>query len=137
MFASAPVFGGFSVDDISRALDFYGRVLGLDVAEVPLGVAGPAGAAVPTGMEIRSGGRRVALVYPRPGHVPATFTVLNILVPDIDAAVDLLTARGVRLEHYEVPRTDAKGIHRDPSVHPTAWLRDPAGNVVSLVESRA
>ena len=63
-----------------------------------------------------------------------TFTILNFIVPDIDRAVDELTARGVRFEHYEVPKTDARGIHRTPEAHPVAWFRDPAGNILSIVQ---
>jgi catechol 2,3-dioxygenase-like lactoylglutathione lyase family enzyme len=92
------------------------------------------GADVPAGLELRlSSGTRV-MVYPKPDHTPATFTILNFLVADIERAVDELTARGVRFEHYETPKTDAKGIHRTPEVHPTAWFRDPAGNILSIVE---
>ncbi len=74
------------------------------------------------------------MVYPKPDHVPATFTILNFLVDDIERAVDELTARGVRFERYDTPRTDAKGIHRTPEVRPVAWFRDPAGNILSIIE---
>ena len=107
--------------------------LGLDVADAPLGVEG---ADVPTGLEIRLGPDTKILVYPKPDHVPATFTILNFLVSDIERAVDELTARGVRFEHYESgPKTDAKGIHRTREVRPVAWFRDPAGNILSIIEA--
>jgi catechol 2,3-dioxygenase-like lactoylglutathione lyase family enzyme len=75
------------------------------------------------------------MVYPKPDHTPATFTILNFLVDDIERAVDELTARGVRFEQYESPKTDAKGIHRTPEVHPVAWFRDPAGNLLSMIQA--
>jgi catechol 2,3-dioxygenase-like lactoylglutathione lyase family enzyme len=132
MLQGAKAFSGFAVDDIPRARQFYGATLGLEVADAALGVAG---ADVPAGLEIHLGPGTRVLVYPKPDHTPATFTILNFLVADIDRAVDALTARGVRFEHYETgTRTDAKGIHRTPEVHPVAWFRDPAGNILSIVE---
>jgi hypothetical protein len=74
------------------------------------------------------------MVYPKPDRVPATFTILNFLVDGIERAVDALTARGIRFEHYETPKTDAKGIHRTPEVRPVAWFRDPAGNILSTIQ---
>jgi catechol 2,3-dioxygenase-like lactoylglutathione lyase family enzyme len=125
-------FSGFAVDDVGRAKDFYGDILGLDVADAPLAVDG---ADVPTGLEIRLGPENAVLVYPKADHEPATFTILNLVVDDIERAVDELSARGVKFEHYETPATDAKGIHRTPEVRPVAWFRDPAGNVLSLIEA--
>jgi catechol 2,3-dioxygenase-like lactoylglutathione lyase family enzyme len=116
---------------VPTAKEFYGTTLGLEVADAALGVEG---ADVPAGLELRLGPGTRVMVYPRPDHTPATFTILNFLVPDIERAVDELTARGVRFERYETPRTDAKGIHRTPEVHPVAWFRDPAGNILSLIE---
>jgi catechol 2,3-dioxygenase-like lactoylglutathione lyase family enzyme len=102
------------------------------VADAALGVDG---ADVPAGLELHLGPGTRILVYPKPDHTPATFTILNFLVDDIDRAVDALTARGVRFEHYQTdPKTDAKGIHRTPEVHPVAWFRDPAGNILSIIE---
>jgi catechol 2,3-dioxygenase-like lactoylglutathione lyase family enzyme len=132
MLKGAKAFSGFSVDDVARAKEFYGATLGLEVADAPLGVEG---ADVPTGLELHLGPGTRILVYPRPDHTPATFTILNFMVEDIERAVDELTARGVRFEHYEsAPMTDAKGIHRTPEVHPVAWFRDPAGNILSIIE---
>jgi len=102
------------------------------VADAPLGVEG---ADVPAGLELRLGSGARVLAYPKPDHQPASFTILNFLVEDIERAVDELTARGVRFERYDTgPRTDAKGIHRTPEVRPVAWFRDPAGNILSIIE---
>ena len=126
------VFSSFAVDDIERARTFYGEVLGLSVRDVELGIDG---ADVPRGLELPRGTDGRILIYPRAEHEPAEFTVINIVVEDVEAAVDDLIARGVTFEQYEVPKTDGKGIHRTPEVHPVAWLRDPAGNVISIVEA--
>ena len=125
------VFSGFAVDDLDEARNFYGEVLGLTIRDVELGVDG---ADVPGGLELGAGSDGRILIYPRPGHEPADFTVLNIVVEDIDAAVGDLTARGIFFEQYDMPKTDSRGIHRTPEVHPVAWFRDPAGNIVSIVE---
>ena len=131
MLKDAKAFSGFAVDDVPRAKEFYGTTLGLEVADAALGVEG---ADVPAGLEIHLGpGTRIG-IYPKPDHTPATFTILNFMVEDIERAVDALTARGVRFEHYEMPKTDAKGIHRAPEVHPVAWFRDPAGNILSIIQ---
>lgn len=126
------VFSGFAVDDIDAARAFYGNVLGLTVRDVELGVDG---ADVPGGLELPAGSDGRILIYPRIGHEPAEFTVLNLVVEDIEEVVDDLIARGVEFQQYEVPKTDEKGIHRTPEVHPVAWLRDPAGNILSIVEA--
>jgi predicted enzyme related to lactoylglutathione lyase len=131
MLTSAKAFFSFSVDDVGRAKEYYGTTLGLDVADTPLGVEGPI---VPSGLEIRFAGGMRVLIYPKPNHTPATFTILNFVIDDIELAVDELTARGVSFEHYTAPKTDAKGIHRTPEVQPIAWFRDPAGNILSLIE---
>jgi catechol 2,3-dioxygenase-like lactoylglutathione lyase family enzyme len=120
----SPAFSGFSVDDLDKARQFYEETLGLRIVEVP-----------EMGGLLRlhlSGGAEV-LVYAKPNHTPASFTVLNFPVPDVEQAVDQLTARGVRFEHYENPPTDAKGILRagGPLI---AWFTDPAGNVFSVLE---
>jgi catechol 2,3-dioxygenase-like lactoylglutathione lyase family enzyme len=118
-------FPGFSVDDITAAREFYGTKLGLPVDEESMGalrVSLPSGQAV--------------FVYPKPNHEPASFTILNFPVDDIDAAVDGLTAKGVVFERYEgTPmETDAKGVFRQggPLI---AWFTDPAGNVLSVIEA--
>jgi catechol 2,3-dioxygenase-like lactoylglutathione lyase family enzyme len=133
MLKDAKAFSGFSVDDVTRAKEFYGTTLGLDVVDAALGVEG---ADVPAGLEIHLEPETRVLIYPKPDHAPATFTILNFLVEDIERAVDELTARGVRFERYETgPKTDAKGIHRRPEVRPVAWFRDPAGNILSIIQA--
>jgi catechol 2,3-dioxygenase-like lactoylglutathione lyase family enzyme len=119
----------YAVDDVARALAFYRDILGLDVGLVPLGVQG---ADVPPGMEVRLPDGHRLLVYPSPRFKPADFTVLTLRVPDIETAVDELTAKGVTFEQYDAPKTDSKGIHRDPNVKPVAWFRDPTGNIIAL-----
>ncbi len=130
MLENATLRPTFAVRDTAEATAFYRDTLGLDVREVPLGVPG---ADIPAGLEIRGPDGSAAFAYPKPDHEPAGFTVLGIVVPDIDRAANELTARGVRFERYETaPRTDARGIHRDPRVRPVAWFRDPSGNLISL-----
>lgn len=127
MFKDTRAFSGFSVDDLGKAKEFYGNTLGLEVSEdkemgvVALKIAG--------GTEI--------FVYPKDNHEPATFTILNFPVSDIDRAVDDLTAKGVRFERYDMPGQpgpDEKGIYRGEFGPPIAWFKDPAGNVLSVLE---
>jgi catechol 2,3-dioxygenase-like lactoylglutathione lyase family enzyme len=119
MFANTKAFSGFSVDDIPAARRFYGDTLGIRVSEA-------------NGMlTLHLAGDRDTLVYPKKDHTPATFTILNFAVEDIESAVDELTAKGVRFEKY--PNTDAKGIFREmgPLI---AWFTDPAGNILSVLQ---
>ena len=123
MLANSPAFSGFSVDDIPAARAFYAKTLGLEVTEE-------------NGMlALHLAGNRPTLVYPKPDHQPASFTILNFPVPDVPAAVGELTARGVRFERYEgTPiETDEQGVFRGggPLI---AWFTDPAGNVLSVIE---
>lgn len=121
MFSGTKAFSSFSVDDIEKAQQFYGGVLGLDVTE-EYGMLT---------LHIAEGGD--VLAYPKEDHTPASFTVLNFPVQDVEAAVDELTQRGVMFEHYEGFEQDEKGIWRGEG--PTiAWFTDPAGNVLSVVE---
>ncbi|MDQ3659754.1 MAG: VOC family protein [Actinomycetota bacterium] len=117
-------FSGFAVDDTARARAFYEQTLGLDVSELPN-----------TGLmqiTIAKGGK--VLVYPKPNHEPATFTVLNFPVDDVDEVVDELTARGVEFERYQGDiSTDEKGIARNAGPN-IAWFKDPAGNILSVLE---
>jgi catechol 2,3-dioxygenase-like lactoylglutathione lyase family enzyme len=118
MFANTKAFSGFSVDDIPRAKHFYSETLGLRVSEQ-------------NGMlTLHIAGDRHTLVYPKDDHTPATYTILNFSVDDIDAAVDELVQRGVAFEHYDW--VDEKGINRHggPLI---AWFKDPAGNVLSVL----
>lgn len=130
MLADSKAFGGFSVDDIPAAKAFYGEVLGLDVSEMDM-------QGYPL-LNIRLGSGSNLLVYPKPDHRPATFTILNFPVPDIEASVRELKQRGVAFEHYdaEAIRTDADGICRNDGGPLVAWFRDPAGNVLSVIEER-
>ena len=115
-------FSGFSVDDIGAAATFYRETLGVPVQEA-------------NGMLLLEvGGGRPVIVYPKPNHVPATFTVLNFPVDDIDAAVDELLSRGVRFERYDGLGQDDRGISRDPRGPEIAWFTDPAGNVLSVLQ---
>lgn len=123
MFENTKAFSGFAVDDIARAKQFYGETLGLKVSE-EFGL-----------LSLHIAGGRDTLVYPKPDHTPATFTILNFPVEEIEAAVDALTERGVEFERYQgTPNeTDGKGIFRGggPLI---AWFRDPAGNVLSVIQ---
>ncbi|TFV64915.1 UNVERIFIED_ORG: VOC family protein [Bacillus sp. AZ43] len=122
MLSDSKAFSGFSVDDAAAARRFYEDTLGLRVSDEEMdGI-----------MRLHLGGGTDVLVYAKPDHQPATFTVLNFPVPDVEKAVDELTARGVRFEHYEHPPTDEKGIMRagGPLI---AWFTDPAGNVFSVI----
>jgi catechol 2,3-dioxygenase-like lactoylglutathione lyase family enzyme len=117
-------FSSFSVDDTAAAKDFYGRTLGLEAELAEMGSLA---------LTIANGGK--VLIYPKDNHKPATFTVLNFPVGDVDEAVDELTARGVQFEHYEGDiETDEKGIARNggPDI---AWFKDPAGNILSVLEA--
>jgi catechol 2,3-dioxygenase-like lactoylglutathione lyase family enzyme len=121
MFANTKAFSGFAVDDVDEARRFYGETLGLSTSE-DNGL-----------MTLHIAGDRDVLVYPKPDHTPATFTILNFPVDDIDAAVDELTERGVRFERYDGMGQDERGIMRDqgPLI---AWFTDPAGNILSVLQ---
>ncbi|MEO5921688.1 MAG: VOC family protein [Pseudolysinimonas sp.] len=123
MLTTTSAFSGFSVDDQSAALAFYKDKLGLDVRDTGMG------------LELHVGAIHV-FIYPKDDHAPATFTVLNFEVADIDAAVDELVAAGVTLERYEGSHQDDKGIARGKSANmgpDIAWFKDPAGNILSVL----
>ena len=126
MFQDSPAFCSFSVDDLDTARRFYGETLGLTVSDVP---------EMTELLQLGLGGGTNVLVYRKPNHAPATFTILNFPVPNIEEAVGELMARGVPFEIYdEGPvKTDEQGILRGngPSI---AWFRDPAGNILSVIE---
>jgi catechol 2,3-dioxygenase-like lactoylglutathione lyase family enzyme len=122
MFDASKAFSGFSVDDVAAAKSFYGDTLGLDVSEEH-GL-----------LWLRIGQGSGILVYPKPNHTPASFTILNFPVANIDEAVDELTQKGVRFERYEGFEQDEKGILRGDEGPPIAWFTDPAGNVLSVLE---
>lgn len=126
MFKETRAFSGFSVDDLGKAKEFYGKTLGLEVDEDQgMGI-----------LSLKIAGGTNVFVYPKDNHEPATFTILNFPVSDIDRAVDQLTQAGVRFERYEMPgfEPDAKGIVRGPDGPPIAWFKDPAGNVLAVLE---
>ena len=124
MLGNTKPFSSFSVNDLQKAREFYGNTLGLEVKE-----DGPE-----PGLQLRFPDNTI-FIYPKDNHVPATFTILNFPVKDVEAAVDALTKRGVRFEIYEEGelKTDQKGIFRGEG--PTiAWFKDPAGNFLSVIE---
>jgi predicted enzyme related to lactoylglutathione lyase len=124
MLGASRAYSGFSVDDIPAAKQFYAETLGLEVSEA-------------NGMlTLNTSGGAGILVYPKPDHTPATFTILNFPVEDIDATVDELRRRGVELQRYEGSSQDEKGIQRGMGP-PIAWFTDPAGNILSVLEERA
>ena len=125
MLAKSKAFSGFSVNDTQKAKEFYGRTLGLEVSESN-GL-----------LSLRLAGGTTVLIYPKPNHTPATFTILNFPVDNVDKAVDELTKRGVRFEVYNEPnfKTDERGVFRGggPVI---AWFKDPAGNILSVLEQK-
>lgn len=123
MFANTEAFSGFAVDDLPAAQEFYGKTLGLKTSEEN-GL-----------LTLHLAGERPVLVYPKPGHVPAGFTILNFRVEDIEEAVDELTARGVSIEKYDGFEQDERGIHRTGGPF-IAWFKDPAGNVLAVLQER-
>jgi catechol 2,3-dioxygenase-like lactoylglutathione lyase family enzyme len=123
MFANTKAFSGFAVDDVEKARDFYGEKLGLKTSE-EYGL-----------LWLHLAGDRDTLVYPKPDHTPATYTILNFPVDDIEAAVDDLAARGVSFEKYGGGDQDEKGIHRGEGPY-IAWFKDPAGNVLSVLQEK-
>ena len=124
MLGDSKAFSGFSANDIEKAKEFYGRTLGLKVSESN-GL-----------LTLHLAGGNNVLIYPKPDHIPATFTVLNFPVDDVDLAVNELNKRGVRFEIYDRPeiKTNEKGIMRGngPTI---AWFKDPAGNILSVLEA--
>jgi predicted enzyme related to lactoylglutathione lyase len=123
MFENTPAFSGFSVDDIEAARKFYGETLGVKVSDAGMGLLA---------LDI-AGGHNI-LIYPKANHEPATFTILNFPVDDIDTAVDELGRRGVEFLRYEGFDQDDKGIARGPEGPPIAWFTDPAGNILSVLQ---
>jgi predicted enzyme related to lactoylglutathione lyase len=125
MLKGSRAFSSFSVDDTQKAKEFYSRTLGLDVSESQ-GL-----------LTLHLAGQSKIIIYPKPKHQPATFTILNFAVNNVDEAVDELTQRGVRFEIYDQPdlKTDKRGVFRGggPII---AWFKDPAGNTLSVLEER-
>jgi len=127
MFANTKATNGFAVDDVEAAKRFYGETLGLGTTDLSeeFGV-----------MSIQLAGGRDTLVYRKDDFLPATYTILNFEVDDIDAAVDELTSKGVELERYEGFEQDEKGIARGPGPS-IAWFKDPAGNILAVLQQPA
>ncbi|HEV8130603.1 MAG TPA: VOC family protein [Acidobacteriota bacterium] len=125
MFKNTHAFSSFSVNDLQKAKEFYGQTLGLEVTERK------------EGLELHIAGGSEVFVYAKPNHTPATFTILNFPVDDVEQAVDQLTKRGVRFEIYNEKdlKTDNRGIFRGegPKI---AWLKDPAGNILSVLKEK-
>jgi len=124
MFKETKAFSGFSVNDIAKAKEFYSTILGLDVREDMEGM-----------LELHIKGNNPIVVYPKPNHIPATFTVLNFPVPDVEKTVELLKSKGVVFESYDLPyfKTDNDNIFRGGGPF-IAWFKDPAGNIFSVIQ---
>jgi len=123
MFANTKAYSGFAVNDVQKARNFYGETLGLKTSE-EYGL-----------LTLHLAGDRPTLIYPKPDHTPADYTILNFPVDDIDRAVDDLAARGVRFERYDGFEQDGKGISRGEGPY-IAWFKDPAGNVLSVLQEK-
>ena len=125
MLKNSKGFSSFAVNDIPKAKDFYQNILGLTVIDNPMGL-----------IELEISGSSNILVYPKPDHHPATFTVLNFPVDDIDTTVDELIDKGITFEQYdeEYLKTDERGISKDNGGPSIAWFKDPAGNILSVIE---
>jgi catechol 2,3-dioxygenase-like lactoylglutathione lyase family enzyme len=124
MLENSKAYSGFAVDDLQKAQEFYGETLGLktSVLDEENGL-----------MSIHLAGDRDTMIYVKPDYTPATYTILNFPVGDVDQAVDDLAARGVRFERYDGFEQDEKGIFHGPGPQ-IAWFRDPAGNILSVHE---
>lgn len=126
MLKDSPAFSGFSINDQAKAKEFYGQTLGVEVEDGPMG------------LKLKLAGGNNVFIYPKDDHVPATFTVLNFPVDNVDQAVEELVGKGVTFEHYE-GMTDDKGIARGitagrgPDI---AWFKDPAGNILSVLQEK-
>lgn len=125
MFKDTKAFSGFSVDDLGKAKKFYNEVLGIKVTENSMGI-----------LELHIRSSNPIIIYPKPDHVPATFTILNFPVDNVEETVDTLRKKGVQFERYEGQlKTDEKGIFHGggPLI---AWFKDPAGNILSVLEDK-
>jgi catechol 2,3-dioxygenase-like lactoylglutathione lyase family enzyme len=127
MFKDTPAFSGYSVDNLDEALRFYRDTLELAVTQTN------------EGLDITLGGGTKLFLYAKPDHVPATFTVMNFVVDDIDQTVDELKSKGITLENYDMGEmhADEKGIYRGAAAGrgpDIAWFKDPAGNILSVIQ---
>jgi catechol 2,3-dioxygenase-like lactoylglutathione lyase family enzyme len=116
-------FSGFAVPDLTAAEEFYGDTLGIDVTKGEMGE-----------LVLNLAGGRDTFIYEKPDFVPATYTILNFVVDDVDRAVDELTKKGVKFEHYEGFAQDEKGVARGDMGPAIAWFKGPAGNILSVLE---
>jgi catechol 2,3-dioxygenase-like lactoylglutathione lyase family enzyme len=123
MLASSKAFSGFAVDDLPKARKFYEDTLGLKVSE-EMGL-----------LVLHLAGDRNTIIYPKPDFTPATYTILNFPVANVEETVDELTSRGVRFEHYDGFEQDEKGIARGQDGPTIAWFTDPAGNILAVLEA--
>ena len=122
MLENSKAYSGFAVDDLDKALEFYGEKLGLKTSVLQEGVL----------IQIDLAGDRPTLVYLKPDFTPATYTILNFPVDDVEAAVDELTAKGVSFERFDGFEQDEKGIDRTGPNGGIAWFKDPAGNILAV-----
>jgi len=122
MLANSKAYSGFAVDDIGKAEEFYGGTLGLTTSVLEEG----------TLLQLDLAGERPTLVYIKPDFTPATYTILNFPVEDVEKAVDELSAKGVSFERYEGFDQDEKGIDRSGPGGGIAWFKDPAGNILAV-----
>lgn len=126
MLTHSKAFSGFSVNDLAGAKKFYSDILGLKVKDGPMGI-----------LELHPEGGNHILIYPKPNHVPATFTILNFPVKNIYKTVDELIKKGITFEQYDDPiKTDERGICRGIKGPAIAWFKDPAGNILSVLEEK-
>jgi predicted enzyme related to lactoylglutathione lyase len=125
VFANTKAFSGFAVPNLEAAEKFYGDTLGIDISKGEMG-----------DLVLNLTGGRDTFIYEKPDFVPATYTILNFVVDDVDQAVDRLTKKGVEFERYEGFDQDEKGIARGDQGPTIAWFKDPAGNILSVLEDR-
>lgn len=126
MFKQSNAFSSFSVNDLQKAKKFYSEILGLEVKDDPMGI-----------VELHTQGNNPVMIYPKPNHEPATFTVLNFPVENIEKTVDELIAKGIVFEQYEGEiKMNKKGISTNPHGPKIAWFKDPAGNILSVLEKQ-
>lgn len=125
MIKEKEIFGSFAVRDLEETMYFYNNLLGLKLEKNQMGI-----------LELKIGESRI-IIYPKPDHQPATFTVLNLPIDNIDNAVEEFSGKGIKFEHYKEPvKTDERGISRREGGPAVAWFKDPSGNILSLIQER-
>jgi predicted enzyme related to lactoylglutathione lyase len=123
VFANTKAFSGFAVDDVDKARDFYSETLGIETTAEEMGL-----------LTLHLAGDRPTMIYPKPDFTPATYTILNFPVDNVDAAVDELASRGVEFLRYDGFEQDERGVSRMEGGPPIAWFTDPAGNILAVME---